>query len=405
MIFAEHIDKEMSERGARAPGSRATRFRRRAACLCFAAAVLLAGAAPRAAEAYRTVAVIDYSEKLSADDTALTSAINTSLAYRIEALPGAGVVPESDIETYLRAADIRKLWNQDKPAAKEFGRMSNADLVVMGRHWRLSSGPMNSEFRVLYMPPGDPARTSRINFKSSIDNVSEYQKKIFDGVISELPIKAPAGFWAGQRVIRNKDAFRHFGRGIMNINSQKAEAGLSDFDRALKVEPDARDIHYYLGRYFTTRQFDFNRAVERLEKVASARGGDAGAQYWLGFTYYLKADSQSALKSFERAKSLDPGSLETLLMLGMLYNEKGDYEQAIKNYRAALALAPHRASVWYSLAAAAAVSGKRDEALAALRRSLELDAATFHLPARTDADFASLRSLREFREIIDGLRP
>ncbi|HPN94797.1 MAG TPA: hypothetical protein PLS19_09565, partial [bacterium] len=176
MIFAEHIDKEMSERGARAPGSRATRFRRRAACLCFAAAVLLAGAAPRAAEAYRTVAVIDYSEKLSADDTALTSAINTSLAYRLEALPGAGVVPESDIETYLRAADIRKLWSQDRPAAQEFGRMSNADLVVMGRHWRLSSGPMSSEFRVLYMPPGDTARASRINFKSSIDNVSEYQK-------------------------------------------------------------------------------------------------------------------------------------------------------------------------------------------------------------------------------------
>ena len=80
------------------------------------------------------------------------------------------------------------------------------------------------------------------------------------------------------------------------------------------------------------------------------------------------------------------------------YAERGDYERALEIVREGLEARPDHPVLLYNVACFAALAGDRDEALAQLRRSAELDD---RVPewARRDDDFASLRDDPEFLAI------
>ncbi|MFA6448248.1 MAG: tetratricopeptide repeat protein [bacterium] len=361
--------------------------------------------APALAEGYHTVAVIDYPFQLRDSDASLTFALNTSISYRLEALPDTSLVPESDLEMYLQQSDIEDLWSMSKTAARKFARASNADLIILGRLSLSAPGAVSAEFRVIYLALDETVRTSRITFKIPAGDTANLQKKAFERLASKLPFSVPAAFWKTQRITRSAKAFDWFGEGLRHIAARRDEAGLTAFEKALAAEPDSRDIHFYIGRYYATRQFNYERALFHLNAVLKKNPSEAAAHYWLGFTFYLKADYPSAIREFEKAKSIDEHSMETLLLLGTLYEESGNYSSAASNYREALKLAPQRAAVWYSLASALAVMGKPDEAIIALQRTLELDRKSFYDMARTDADLSSLRRTPAFNKLLESFKP
>jgi len=357
------------------------------------------------ADGYHTIVFIDYTPELRESDVSLTYAVNTVIAYRIEALPDISVVPESDLDMYLPDTNINSLWNLDKTAAKKLARVSNADLIIIGRHTISPPGTIVSEFHVIYLALDETVRTTRITFKLPQGDIADFQKKSFERLASKLPISVPAAFWKKQPVIHSGKAFDWMGEGLRHIAAKRDEAGLTAFEKALASDPDSRDLHYYLGRYYASSQSNYERAVFHLSAVLKKVPDDAGAHYWLGFTYDLKADYPSAIKEFEKSKAIDPYSVETMHWLGILYEQSGNYSSAAANYREAVKLVPQRASFWYSLACALSVMGKSDEAISALQRTLELDRRSFYDTARKDTDLDSLRRIPAFIKLMESFKP
>ncbi len=359
-------------------------------------------ALPAKAENYHTIAVMDNTTGLSESDSALTSALNTLTSYRLEALPETSLVPEADLEALVQPSDVGQLWSLDREIAKKVARASNADLLVIGRHTAPQKGTVSCEFHVIYLALDETVRASRIKVKLSANNMQSMQKKLFDKLVSKLPVAVPVSFWKKQRVIRGGKAFDWFAEGLRHVASKRDAAGFASFEKALGADPGSRDIHYFIGRYYATRQFNYERAVFHFGAILKNNTADAYANYWLGFTYYLKADYQSAIKEFERSKA--GGPVEAALMLGALYEQNGNYESAAANYRAALKVVPQRASIWYSLAAALTVLGRTDDAVAALKRTFELDLKGFYDMARSDADLAQLRRVPEYKKLIEEFK-
>jgi len=354
------------------------------------------------AENYHTIAITSHTTGLGESDSALTYALNTVTSYRLEALPGISLVPEADFESLVPPSDIGQLWNLDKDTAKKTARVSNADLIIIGRHTSTQKNTVACEFHVVYLALDETVRATRIEFKLSATDLSSMQKKLFVGLTEKLPLTVPATFWKKQQVIRNRKAFDWFAEGLMNVASKRDAAGLASFEKALGAETGSRDIHYFVGRYYATRQFNYERALFHFSAVLKKNPADACAHYWLGFTYYLKADYPAAIKEFEASKNNGP--VEAFLMLGALYEQNGNYESAAASYRAALKVVPQRASIWYSLASALSVTGHTDDAVAALKRTFELDRKGFYDMARTDADLAQLRRTPQYKKLIEEFK-
>jgi uncharacterized Ntn-hydrolase superfamily protein len=79
--------------------------------------------------------------------------------------------------------------------------------------------------------------------------------------------------------------------------------------------------------------------------------------------------------------------------------ERGDLEAAVAHGERALALDPEDPMLAYNLACYRALSGRSEEALELLRRSLPRDE-SLRVHARTDPDLESLRERPEYRELV-----
>ena len=95
---------------------------------------------------------------------------------------------------------------------------------------------------------------------------------------------------------------------------------------------------------------------------------------------------------------------DQLYTLGVMAHNRGDYENAISFFRQSLE--KHRDSdyIYYSLAASCAMKGDAREAVASLRRAVELNDEN-KIFAKNDADFSSLHSQREFAELVGITSP
>jgi tetratricopeptide (TPR) repeat protein len=80
--------------------------------------------------------------------------------------------------------------------------------------------------------------------------------------------------------------------------------------------------------------------------------------------------------------------------------QDGDYERALELFRAGEAEFPDSAGRLYNVACMCSLLGKREEAIASLRRALEADADTYGPAAAKDPDFEPLRDDPEFVQLL-----
>jgi tetratricopeptide (TPR) repeat protein len=162
-------------------------------------------------------------------------------------------------------------------------------------------------------------------------------------------------------------ASRAYIRAIYDYDWLEAE---EDFKRAIELGPGYATARQWYSVYLTAMGRHDEALVEsRLTRKLDPLSGIANVTP--GWTHYFARQYDRAIEEFERALELDHDFVPARLMLGWAYTQKGLWTEAIDELRQALETDRNPALV-AKMGEAYAVSGKRTEALEAIRTLQEM---------------------------------
>lgn len=208
------------------------------------------------------------------------------------------------------------------------------------------------------------------------------------------------------------------------------ELALSEIDKAFEISPDGYnwaskgDILRGIGRY--------EEAVACYEKTIDEFPTNAYGYYARGWCYELMGDDDRAMASYEQGIDLDKSYPYIFLMRGNLYSKRGDDVKARADYETVLQLDtladegscrhyalcflgkndeaqqwmekiidgnPKDFGNWYDQACLYARMGRQDDAVKALKSSLEMGYCKFsHI--EHDDDMDPIRDREDFKSLI-----
>jgi tetratricopeptide (TPR) repeat protein len=146
----------------------------------------------------------------------------------------------------------------------------------------------------------------------------------------------------------------------------KWEPAQLEYEEMIKKEPNARGIHFLLGRLLLSRPDAGPDAPERAKqeflKEIEIDPSNAGAIYILGELDRRDQKWDQAISRYAQALKVDPNLAEAYLGLGYCLVNVKKYQEAIPPLRTAERLMPANPEVHHSLATALERSGHKDEA-------------------------------------------
>lgn len=146
----------------------------------------------------------------------------------------------------------------------------------------------------------------------------------------------------------------------------KWEPAQLEYEGIIQKEPNARGIHFLLGRLLLSRPDAPPDAAERakkeLEKELEIDPTNADAQYILGELARRDQKWDEAISRFSAAAKINPSFSEAYLGWGATLLNLKKYEEAITPLRMAERLAPGNPDTHHALATALERSGHKEEA-------------------------------------------
>jgi tetratricopeptide (TPR) repeat protein len=158
------------------------------------------------------------------------------------------------------------------------------------------------------------------------------------------------------------------------------ELAVEVLQRALDLGGELVDVLYALAEYYE-RERDYETASEVYEKI-KVRAPQSWRPYKaLGALYVKAGHYEVALKEMQQALGMGGATPGLYNNLGVAAINIGELERGIVYLRQAVAMAPERFDIWYNIAVVLRGADKRDEAITALERALQIDA--HYAPAKT----------------------
>jgi tetratricopeptide (TPR) repeat protein len=156
----------------------------------------------------------------------------------------------------------------------------------------------------------------------------------------------------------------------------KWQSAQNEYEEIIKKGPDARGIHFLLGRLLLSRPDAGPEAAERARqeflKEITIDPSNAGAHYVLGELARRDEKCEEAIPQFSEAIRFNPNFAEAYLGEGLCLVSLKKYEEAVPPLRSAERLTPGNPEIHHTLATALQRSGHKEEAETefAIHRSL-----------------------------------
>jgi tetratricopeptide (TPR) repeat protein len=194
-----------------------------------------------------------------------------------------------------------------------------------------------------------------------------------------------------------------YSKGWNNLGNIRADAGDAEgarkyYERAIAVDPEDARAYYFYGKLLL-KGGDAARAAEEFERAVHYQPNFTEAWLELGNIYRRRGDLARARDCFEKVVYYEPAAAYGRRVLGEVLHQLGDYAGAERQYRLVLA-SREDARARYNLACALARRGRGDEAMAELKRAVELAPERYRKMAVADEDLASLRGRADFEGLI-----
>jgi len=117
-----------------------------------------------------------------------------------------------------------------------------------------------------------------------------------------------------------------------------------------------------------------------------------------------KEDPAFDIAFYESVLRREPGYEDVIELLGGLYTKTGRIADGLKMDRKLVKLQPDNATARYNLACSLALSKRKADALRALAEAVKLGYADYDWMSH-DPDLESLKDVREFKAMLDQLKP
>lgn len=119
-----------------------------------------------------------------------------------------------------------------------------------------------------------------------------------------------------------------------------------------------------------------------------------------GYAHFHLGEYTVAIASYDRALEVDVNNAEAWNLKGLAYYKMKNYHKAIECCEKSVDINPNEGMSWYNKACYLTLSGRIDDGLDALKRSIEIDIQNARKAVR-DRDFENARAEEGFRRIIE----
>ena len=134
----------------------------------------------------------------------------------------------------------------------------------------------------------------------------------------------------------------YYNRGAAHNQRWQLTESISDFTRALELDPDLKAA--YVGRGWAYQQkADAEKALPDFNEAIRRDPNEATSYYTRGFIYYEKKDLKRATADFAEAIRCNPRDPNGFIMRGLCYSGLNDLDRALANFDAAIMLDPDNA--------------------------------------------------------------
>ncbi len=202
--------------------------------------------------------------------------------------------------------------------------------------------------------------------------VAYYNKGQYDEAISDFT-KALE--------INPKFAEAHYYRGIAYAKKGQYEEAISDYNKALEINPRYALAYYGRGLVYNEYKGQYDRAISDYSKALEINPRFNWAYVGRGIAYAKKGQDDEGISDFSKALEINPRDVWAYNNRGAAYNKKGQYDEAISDYNKALEINPRYALAYHNRGIAYNNKGQYDQAISDYTKALEInpgDASTYY---------------------------
>src|SRR5690606_1107756 len=143
-----------------------------------------------------------------------------------------------------------------------------------------------------------------------------------------------------------KQAEVHYKKGLTNFDEGLYNDAMSDFSKAITLNPNYAEAYYMMGRVKFVLKLDYD-ALADLTRAIQFKPNLADAYYYRGSVYYALRMDAEAIYDFSECIKLKPDYIEAHYYRGQSYYGSHNYDEAIKNFTQTLALKPSHLDALY----------------------------------------------------------
>lgn len=179
---------------------------------------------------------------------------------------------------------------------------------------------------------------------------------------------------SSQRVISQVTATEFFERGIERYKQGDRQGAISDFTRAIRLNPNSAQAYYNRGvvrfkikNHLTEAIADFSSAISLNPEYIDAYYNRAIARVKLG-------EYWPAIDDVTKVIYLDPTNDRAFYLRGLIYSENlNDYETGINDFTEAIRLNPRIAAPYFKRGNARYRIGDRERAIDDYNQAIDID--------------------------------
>ncbi|GCL45813.1 serine protease [Microcystis aeruginosa] len=164
----------------------------------------------------------------------------------------------------------------------------------------------------------------------------------------------------------------YLNRGNLYINQQKYDLALSDYNQAIKINSDFAEAYNNRGNLYSDLQ-KYKLALDDYNQAIKINPNDAEAYYNRGNLYSDLQKYDLALSDYSKAIDINPNDAEAYYNRGNLYSDLQKYDLALSDYSKAIDINPNYARAYYNRGILYSDLQKYDLALSDYSKAIDIN--------------------------------